>query len=133
MNTSDPISVRLLADLPDLVPAVGKLRWQEWGHEPGRTALSWWVEVTGREAGRDGLPVTFVAVDRHGEAVGAAGLAAAVRLLPSRTPAWYGTQAAAAAVLAVLATTGPLLLLPAVLGTAAAATWHERRQTPALV
>jgi len=71
---SDAFSVYLLADHPHLVEAVARMRWQEWGDEPGREALSWWVEVTASEAGRHGLPVTCVAVDAVGEAAGAVGL-----------------------------------------------------------
>lgn len=53
---------------------VGTLRWREWGRHPEPVDPSWWVETTRREAGRDGLPVTVVAVDGRGEAVGAVGL-----------------------------------------------------------
>lgn len=70
----DGLWVHLLADVPHLVAAVGQIRWREWGHAPEPEDLSWWVDVTGREAGREGLPVTFVAVDMLGEAVGAVGL-----------------------------------------------------------
>lgn len=63
-----------MADVPHLVAAVGQIRWREWGHAPEPDGLSWWVDVTGREAGREGLPVAFVAVDMVGEAVGAVGL-----------------------------------------------------------
>jgi GNAT superfamily N-acetyltransferase len=65
------IAVRLLADLPHLVEPIGRLRWQEW-HERGH--LDFWVDTTGREAGRDELPVTWVAVDPTGAAVGAVAL-----------------------------------------------------------
>jgi GNAT superfamily N-acetyltransferase len=68
------VQIRLLADHRDLIPAVGQFRWQEWGHWPERAELSWWVDVTARESGRDDLPVTFVAIDAGGEAVGAVGL-----------------------------------------------------------
>lgn len=74
MTNSDVVTMRLLADLPRLVTAVGEIRWREWGRAPEPEDLSWWVEVTGREAGREELPVTFVAVDTLGEAVGAVGL-----------------------------------------------------------
>ena len=74
VTTADDVSVCLLADRPDLVGAVGHIRWLEWGHAPEREDLTWWVDVTGREAGREQLPVTFVAVDALGEAVGAVGL-----------------------------------------------------------
>jgi GNAT superfamily N-acetyltransferase len=50
------------------------MRWREWGNEPGREDLGWWVDVTAREAGRDALPVTWVAIDDRGRAVGAVGL-----------------------------------------------------------
>lgn len=66
--------IGLLADAPELVPAVGEMRWREWGHEPEREDMSWWVDTTSREAGRSDLPVTFVATDERGEAVGAVGL-----------------------------------------------------------
>ena len=68
------ISVELLADHPHLVPAVGEIRWKEWGHPPEPERLEWWVDVTEREAGRSELPVTWVAIDDLGQAVGAVGL-----------------------------------------------------------
>jgi GNAT superfamily N-acetyltransferase len=68
------MSVLLLADRPDLIEAVGDMRWREWRNHPGREERSWWVDVTRRESGREDLPVTFVAVDALGEAVGAVGL-----------------------------------------------------------
>ncbi len=64
----------LLGRVPHLVEAVGHIRWTQWGRAPGREDLWWWVEVTAREAGCEGLPVAFVAVDSLGEAVGAFGL-----------------------------------------------------------
>ena len=71
---SASVQIALLADHPDLIPAVGHLRWQDWGHEPEPTELSWWVDVTARESGRTDLPVTFVAIDAAGSAAGAVGL-----------------------------------------------------------
>jgi GNAT superfamily N-acetyltransferase len=72
--TGHDITVHLLAERPDLVPVIGEIRWREWGHPPEPTDLSFWVEVTGQEAGVDRLPVTWVATDRAGEAVGAVGI-----------------------------------------------------------
>ena len=69
------VSVHLLADHPHLVAAVGEMRWKEWGREPGREDVRWWVDATAREAGRDAVPVTWVAIDDRGRAVGAVGLA----------------------------------------------------------
>jgi GNAT superfamily N-acetyltransferase len=69
------VSIGLLADHPHLIPTVGHIRWQEWGHAPEPEGLDWWVDVTAREAGRAALPVTWVAVDPLGQAVGAVGLA----------------------------------------------------------
>lgn len=66
-------------------------------------------------------------------AVTAAGLAAAVRLLRPRAFARCATLVAAAAVITVLATTGPLLLLPAVLGSVGALTWRRPGPAPATV
>jgi GNAT superfamily N-acetyltransferase len=71
---SNALSVHLLADVPQLVGAVGQIRWTEWGHAPEPEDLSSWVEITAREVGREKLPVTFVAVDALGEALGAVGL-----------------------------------------------------------
>lgn len=68
------ISIELLADHPYLVPVIGEIRWREWGHPPEPESLDWWIEVTAREAGRDELPVTWVAIDLDGQAVGAVGL-----------------------------------------------------------
>jgi GNAT superfamily N-acetyltransferase len=74
MFTTPVVSVELLADPPHLVPAIGEIRWREWGHPPEPDSLDWWVDVTSREAGRDDLPVTWVAIDHLGQAVGAVGL-----------------------------------------------------------
>src|SRR5215213_1125804 len=68
------ISIKLLADYPHLFPAVGEIRWKEWGHPPEPVSLAWWVNVTRQESGRGTLPVTWVAVDNQGQAVGAVGL-----------------------------------------------------------
>jgi GNAT superfamily N-acetyltransferase len=53
---------------------VGQVRWLEWGRDPEPVELSWWVDVTARESGRDDLPVTFVAIDAGGDGVGAVGV-----------------------------------------------------------
>ena len=66
--------IHLLADLPHLVEAAGLLRHREWGRDPEPTDPRFWIEVTGREAGRHGLPMTWVAVDDHGELIGVVGL-----------------------------------------------------------
>lgn len=66
--------MHLLADRPDLVAAAGELRWREWGHPPEPVELSFWVEVTAGEAGRDGLPATWVASAPGAPVVGAVGI-----------------------------------------------------------
>ncbi len=71
---SNPVAIRLLADDARLIAAIGELRWREWGHAPEPEDLDWWIDVTAREAGRDRLPVTWVAVDGRGDALGAVGL-----------------------------------------------------------
>lgn len=65
--------VEFLADRPDLVEAVTDLRWREWGHELEPTDRNWWRDATIREAGRERLPLTWVASDTSG-ALGAVGL-----------------------------------------------------------
>jgi GNAT superfamily N-acetyltransferase len=68
-----PPIVDLLADRADLIEMVTDLRWREWGHEPEPTERDWWRDATIREAGRDRLPLTWVASDSSG-ALGAVGL-----------------------------------------------------------
>jgi GNAT superfamily N-acetyltransferase len=65
--------VHLLADRSDLIEAVTDLRWLEWGHAPEHIDRDWWHAATVREAGRSGLPMTWVASDQSG-ALGAVGL-----------------------------------------------------------
>lgn len=69
-----PVTIEFLADHAHLIAAIGELRWREWGRPPEPEAREWWVEVTAREAGRTRLPITWVAIDERGGAVGAVGL-----------------------------------------------------------
>ncbi len=69
-----PVAVQLLADNENLIATIGDLRWREWGRTPEPDDLAWWVNITAREAGRDRMPITWVAVDERGEALGAVGL-----------------------------------------------------------
>jgi GNAT superfamily N-acetyltransferase len=68
--------VVLLADHPELIPAVAALRHREWGRAPEPEDPRWWLAMARREAGRDDLPVTFAAVDAGGQLTGAVGLGA---------------------------------------------------------
>lgn len=68
------LTVTLLADRLSAAAAVASMRWQEWGHPPEPETFAWWLETTVREAGRDELPVTFVAHDEADEVLGAVGL-----------------------------------------------------------
>jgi len=68
------LTVTLLADCPASAQAVAEIRWREWGHPPESQDPAWWLETTVREAGRQKLPVTFVAHDLADEVVGAVGL-----------------------------------------------------------
>jgi GNAT superfamily N-acetyltransferase len=68
------LTVTLLADCPAAAQAVADMRWQEWGHPPEPEDPAWWLETTLREAGREALPVTFVAQDVTGAVLGAVGL-----------------------------------------------------------
>jgi GNAT superfamily N-acetyltransferase len=61
----------LLADHPELVAEVGVLRWREWGDAP---TPGDWIEITAREAGSEHLPITLVAMDLDGHALGAVAL-----------------------------------------------------------
>jgi GNAT superfamily N-acetyltransferase len=68
------ITVELLADHEHLIPTLGELCWREWGHSPEPVELEWWIATNAREAGRDQLPITWVAIDAAGEALGRVGL-----------------------------------------------------------
>jgi GNAT superfamily N-acetyltransferase len=70
----DTVTVELLADRPDLLIPLARIRWHEWGGHPGREDLQWWIDTTRSETGGSGLPVTFVAVDPAGRAIGGVGL-----------------------------------------------------------
>jgi GNAT superfamily N-acetyltransferase len=73
-RTPSPVTVSLLADFPAWVSAVADMRWREWGHAPEPEDPAWWLDVSSREAGRDGLSVTFVAHSATQEVLGAVGL-----------------------------------------------------------
>jgi GNAT superfamily N-acetyltransferase len=68
MRERPALFLGLLADQPELIAEVGVLRWRASGKggTPGP-----WIESTARDAGRDGLPVTLVAMDLDGQAIGA--------------------------------------------------------------
>jgi len=70
-----PVTIELLADRPDLLTPLAHIRWREWGDEPGRQDLQWWIDTTINESGRETPPVTFVAVNPVDQAVGGVGLA----------------------------------------------------------
>jgi GNAT superfamily N-acetyltransferase len=65
-------TVELLADVPHLIGPVGRMRYAEWASEGGD--VEEWIAISRREAGRDDLPVTWVAVDDRGAAAGAVAL-----------------------------------------------------------
>ncbi len=67
-------TVTLLADCLESAAAVAEMRWQEWGHPPESEDPAWWLETTIREAGREELPVSFVAHDAADEVLGVVGL-----------------------------------------------------------
>jgi GNAT superfamily N-acetyltransferase len=71
MGERPPLFLGLLADHPELVAEVGVLRWHEWGGSPSPGT---WIQVTAREAGSDHLPITLVAMDLDGRALGAVAL-----------------------------------------------------------
>jgi GNAT superfamily N-acetyltransferase len=62
------VMVRLLADVPHLIEPVGRMRFAEWGRDDD---VAGWISGTRREAGREDLPVTWVAVGASGAALGA--------------------------------------------------------------
>jgi GNAT superfamily N-acetyltransferase len=73
MGERPALFLGLLADQPELIAEVGVLRWHASGE--GSTPGAW-IEVTARDAGREGLPVTVVAMGLDGRAIGAVTLGA---------------------------------------------------------
>lgn len=72
MAGSPDLAVELLADHPELIAQLGRMYWQEWGY--GAVSPDGWIEVAGRSARHEGMPITIVAVDSAGDLVGAVGL-----------------------------------------------------------
>jgi GNAT superfamily N-acetyltransferase len=73
MNSST-YTITLLADKPELVNKWAKLQWQEWGNEPGREELDWWIHEASKAINRLRVPVAFIAFDSHDEVLGGVGL-----------------------------------------------------------
>jgi GNAT superfamily N-acetyltransferase len=73
MRERPALFLGLLADQPELIAEVGVLRWHASGE--GSTPGAW-IEATARDAGRDCLPITLVAMGLDGRAIGAATLGA---------------------------------------------------------
>lgn len=73
MATPRDLRVESLGDRPELLEQVGLLRWKEWAF--GAKDPAPFIEVTAKEAGPGRqLPMTLVAIDVAGCAVGAVGL-----------------------------------------------------------
>jgi GNAT superfamily N-acetyltransferase len=70
---SEGLRVVSLAAHPELLQAVGALRWREWGE--GAEDVATWIGLTAGEAGHDELPITLVATGPTGDVFGAVGLA----------------------------------------------------------
>ncbi|WP_232082937.1 APC family permease [Arthrobacter sp. SO5] len=100
---------------PGQVPAVSL------GLLAAMTALSFGAAA----AGLSNMQFQIGAASACFTAVTAFGLLAGTRLLPARTPAWYGVTVAAAVMVAVLLFSGWTLVVP--LALAAAAVWGGRR------
>jgi GNAT superfamily N-acetyltransferase len=75
-TSSEQIAIQLLADHPHLIPAIGAMRWREWSCASDLEDRERLIAVTAHEAGRDHFPVTWVAIDGSGEALGAVGIGA---------------------------------------------------------
>jgi len=73
MNSSI-FNIILLADRPDLATKWAELHWREWGDEPGREELSWWLDDAAQAVQRGRVPVAFIALDGRDEVLGGVGL-----------------------------------------------------------
>ena len=67
MTSSSIAAITLLADRPDLAVRWAELHWREWGDEPGREELSWWVDDAAQTVRRTCVPVAFLALGHDGE------------------------------------------------------------------
>jgi GNAT superfamily N-acetyltransferase len=72
--TSSTIAIMMLADRPELAAGWAELHWREWGEEPGREALTWWVEDASRAVRRRSVPVAFIALGDGDEVLGGVGV-----------------------------------------------------------
>lgn len=73
-ENAEAITIALLADHERLIAPLGEMCWREWGRAPEPDNVEWWIATTAREAGRDQLPVTWVAIGAAGDALGRVGL-----------------------------------------------------------
>jgi len=73
IGPSGAVRIALLADHPAAIPAIAALRCREWGQP---SDLADWIATTAREAGHEALPMSWVALDAAGAALGAVGLIA---------------------------------------------------------
>src|SRR5215467_7638334 len=73
MMTTPP-TICMLADRPDLAVGWAELHWREWGGEPGREELAWWVNDAQQAVRRECVPVAFVAVGDDGTVLGGVGM-----------------------------------------------------------
>lgn len=87
MGERPALFLGLLADQPELIAEVGALCWRASG---GGGTPGPWIEATARDAGRDRLPLTLVAMDLEGHAIGAVTLGtcdpAVADVCPELTP-----------------------------------------------
>ena len=90
----------------------------------GLLAVMTFLSFGAAAAGLSNMQFQIAAASACFTAVTAFGLLAGIRLLPARTPAWYGVIVAAVVMLAVLLFSGWALAVP--LGLAAAAVWVGR-------
>jgi GNAT superfamily N-acetyltransferase len=73
--TTSSFTTILLADRPDLATKWAELHWREWGDEPGREQLSWWVTEAAKAVQRTCVPAAFIALGAGDDVLGGVGLA----------------------------------------------------------
>jgi hypothetical protein len=73
MMASD-FTIHLLADRPDLAGKWAELHWREWGDEPGREELSWWVANASQAVQRTQVPLAVIAVGPDDNVLGGIGI-----------------------------------------------------------
>jgi GNAT superfamily N-acetyltransferase len=72
--TTSSFTLLPLAERPDLAGKWAELHWHEWGDEPGREQVSWWVADAVHAVQRTRVPLAVLALGPDDQVLGGVGL-----------------------------------------------------------